>query len=154
LKKAKEMIEAILLQVQDDKHQAQDIIFHRCACPTIQVRNNRQRFALLRLTLTDWCSSIRVCIFQTILVVLKQLDPERMERLIAQMLMLDSKDSEATHKHVGKALRHPIASHFIEKALQLCSPETYVRLYSDFFRHNIVEYGRDASANYVVQQVS
>jgi hypothetical protein len=88
------------------------------------------------------------------LAVLKQLDPERMEALIAQMLMLDSKDSAATLKHVGKALRHPIASHFIEKALQLCSPETYVRIYSDFFRHNIVEYGKDASANYVVQQVS
>jgi hypothetical protein len=87
------------------------------------------------------------------LAVLKQLDPERMEALIAQMLMLDSKDSAATLKHVGKALRHPIASHFIEKALQLCSPETYVRIYSDFFRHNIVEYGKDASANYVVQQV-
>lgn len=125
LEKAKEVIEAILLQLQDDKHQAQDIIFHRCACPTIQ----------------------------TILAVLKQLDPERMEALIAQMLMLDSKDSAATLKHVGKALRHPIASHFIEKALQLCSPETYVRIYSDFFRHNIVEYGKDASANYVVQQL-
>jgi hypothetical protein len=37
LEKAKEVIEAILLQLQDDKHQAQDIIFHRCACPTIQV---------------------------------------------------------------------------------------------------------------------
>jgi hypothetical protein len=37
LAKAKEVIEAILLQLQDDKHQAQDIIFHRCACPTIQV---------------------------------------------------------------------------------------------------------------------
>jgi len=45
LEKAKEVIETILLQLQDDKHQAQDIIFHRCACPTIQV--HKQIFSYL-----------------------------------------------------------------------------------------------------------
>jgi len=123
--KAKEVSEAVLQQLQDDTHKIQDIIFHASACPTIQ----------------------------TILVVLEKLDKERMGAVIGQMLMLDSKDSVTARKHMEKTIRHPIASHFVERVLQLCSPEMYIRLYSDVFRHNIVEYGRDASANYVVQQL-
>jgi len=56
---------------------------------------------------------------QTILVVLEKLDKERMGAVIGQMLMLDSKDSVTARKHMEKTIRHPIASHFVERVLQV-----------------------------------
>ncbi len=42
-----------------------------------------------------------------------------MESLVNQLLRLDEKDEKERDRHMKKALTHPIASHFVEKVIQV-----------------------------------
>jgi len=55
--------------------------------------------------------------------------------------------------HINAMIRHPVGSHFVEKALRFGGQDFYIRLYNGYYRHRLYSLSQHQIANWTVQQM-
>lgn len=73
------------------------------------------------------------------------------ESLIEKILNFNSKKERASQ--IENMITDSIASHTMEVILQVCSPDMYSLIYTDYFRHKLLERSKHPVANFVVQHL-